>query len=51
MAIDKEINGYQRNHQIIKRIMYENKQSGSESIPWQQVIVHYYGNRVNLNAK
>ena len=51
MANDKEINGYQWNHQIIKRIMYENKQSGSESVPWQQVIVRYHGNKVSSNAK
>ena len=31
--------------------MYENKQSGSESVPWQQVIVRYHGNKVGSNAK
>ena len=31
--------------------MYENKQSGNVSVPWQQVIVHYHGNNVNLSIK
>ena len=31
--------------------MYENKLSGSESVPWQQVIVRYHGNRVNSSIK
>ena len=33
MIIDKEINEYQLNDQIIKQIMYKNKQSGSEIVP------------------
>ena len=32
MIIDNEINGYQLNNQIIKRIMHKNKQSGSEIV-------------------
>ena len=31
--------------------MYENKQSESESVPWQQVIVCYHGNKVNSSIK
>ena len=31
--------------------MYENKQSGSEIAPWQQVIVRYNGNKVNSSIK
>ena len=33
MTIDKEINEYQWNDQIIKRIMHKNKQSGNEIVP------------------
>ena len=33
VTIDKESNGYQWNDQIIKRIMYKKKQSGSEIVP------------------
>ena len=42
MAIDKEINGYQWNDQIIKWIINKNKQSESEIILWQQVTVCYH---------
>ena len=31
--------------------MYENKQSGSESVPWQQVILRYHGNKVSSIIK
>ena len=31
--------------------MYENKQSGSESVPWQQVILHYHRNKVSSSIK
>ena len=31
--------------------MYENKQSGSESVSWQQVIVCYHGKKVSSNIK
>ena len=31
--------------------MYENKQSGSESVPWQQVILRYHGNEVSSSIK
>ena len=31
--------------------MYDNKQSGSENVPWQQVIVHYHGNEVSSSIK
>ena len=41
MTIDKEIKEYQWNSQIIKWIMYENKQSENGSVPWQQVINCY----------
>ena len=51
MAIDKEINGYQWNDQIIKRITHKNKQRGSELVPLQQVITRYHGNKVSSNIK
>ena len=47
MTMDKEINGYQWNSQIIKWIMYQNKKSGNDVVPWQQIIVRYHGNNVN----
>ena len=31
--------------------MYENKQSGSESISWQQVILRYHENKVSSSIK
>ena len=31
--------------------MYENKQSGSESVPWQQVKLRYHRNKVSSNIK
>ena len=31
--------------------MYDNKQSGSESVPLQQVIVCYYENKVSSSIK
>ena len=31
--------------------MYENKQSGSESVPWQQVILRYHENKVSSSIK
>ena len=51
MTIDKEINGYEWNDKIIKQIEHENKQSGSERVPWQQIIVHYHGNKVSSSIK
>ena len=51
MTIDKEINGYQWNDQVIKRITRKSKQSGSGSVPWQQVIMRYHENRVSSSLK
>ena len=31
--------------------MYDNKQIGSESVPWQQVILHYHGNKISSTIK
>ena len=31
--------------------MYENKQSGSGNVTWQQIIVRYHGNKVSSNMK
>ena len=31
--------------------MYENKESGSESVPWQQVILRYHGNEISSSIK
>ena len=31
--------------------MYENRQSRNESVPWQQVITHYHGNKVSSSIK
>ena len=51
MTIDKEINEYQWNDQVIKRIICKSKQSGSGNVPWQQVIVRYHGNMVSSSIK
>ena len=42
VVINKEINEYQWNNQIIKWIIKKNKQSESEIVPWQQVTVRYH---------
>ena len=31
--------------------MYDNKQSGSESVPCQQVMLHYHGNKISSTIK
>ena len=53
MTIDKKINEYQWNDQIIKRNTHKSKQSGSGSgsVLWQQVIVRYHGNKVSSSIK
>ena len=51
MIINNEINRYQWNDQILKWIMHKNKQSESEIVPWQQVMVRYNGNKVSSSIK
>ena len=51
MTIDKEINGYQWNDKVIKLITRKSKQNGSDSVPWQQIITRYHGNKVSSSIK